>query len=65
MHQDSLNPWTLNFNQKNIEDEYRAHFANSTEKQVTYTKPKSEFVKRHQVIFLYKFFFLIKNYFFR
>lgn len=51
MHPNSLNPWTLNFNQKNIEEEYRAHFAESTEKHVPYAKPKSEFVKRHQVIF--------------
>lgn len=27
MHQDSLNRWTLNFNQREIENEYRAHFA--------------------------------------
>ncbi|KAL3097460.1 hypothetical protein niasHS_003908 [Heterodera schachtii] len=27
LHQKSLNRWTLNFNQKDIENEYRAHFA--------------------------------------
>ncbi|CAK5079689.1 unnamed protein product [Meloidogyne enterolobii] len=27
MHQESLNRWTLNFNQRDIEAEYRAHFA--------------------------------------
>uniref|UniRef100_A0A7E4V052 adenylate cyclase n=1 Tax=Panagrellus redivivus TaxID=6233 RepID=A0A7E4V052_PANRE len=33
MHQDSLNPWTLNFIEPEIEDEYRAHFGDSYEKQ--------------------------------
>ncbi|CAJ0578607.1 unnamed protein product, partial [Mesorhabditis spiculigera] len=32
VHQDSLNPWTLRFNEKEIEDEYRAHFAESTDR---------------------------------
>ncbi|GMS89568.1 hypothetical protein PENTCL1PPCAC_11743, partial [Pristionchus entomophagus] len=27
--QESLNPWTLNFNEKEVEDEYRRHFAES------------------------------------
>ncbi|CAD5210753.1 unnamed protein product [Bursaphelenchus xylophilus] len=29
MHQDSLNRWTLTFNEADIEDEYRKHFAES------------------------------------
>lgn len=47
MHQDSLNRWTLNFNQKDIEDEYRAHFAESSDRQ---SYPKSGLAKHHQVI---------------
>lgn len=31
MHQDSLNRWTLTFNEAEIEDEYRKHFAESGE----------------------------------
>ncbi|CAJ0941909.1 unnamed protein product, partial [Mesorhabditis belari] len=32
VHQDSLNRWTLRFNEKEIEEEYRAHFAESTDR---------------------------------
>src|SRR4051812_4003746 len=47
MHPGSLNRWTLHFNQKDIEDEYRAHFAESTDRHST--TPKSGLAKHHQV----------------
>lgn len=46
MHQESLNRWTLNFNQKDIEFEYRAHFAESSNRQHF---PKSGITKHYQV----------------
>lgn len=46
MHQDSLNRWTLKFNEKVIEQEYRAHFAESSQH---YSNPKSGLAKHHQV----------------
>lgn len=45
-HHDSLNPWTLNFNEKDVEHEYRAHFADSAEKYAAQKTP----VGRHQDI---------------
>uniref|UniRef100_A0A914DFV2 adenylate cyclase n=1 Tax=Acrobeloides nanus TaxID=290746 RepID=A0A914DFV2_9BILA len=45
-HQDSLNPWTLKFNEKQLEDEYRAHFADSSER---HTVPKTALAKHLQL----------------
>ncbi|KAK5967650.1 Adenylate cyclase type 9, partial [Trichostrongylus colubriformis] len=38
-HHDSLNRWTLKFNEKIVEDEYRAHFADSGDRHVPYKTP--------------------------
>ncbi|KAI1721567.1 adenylate and guanylate cyclase catalytic domain-containing protein [Ditylenchus destructor] len=46
MHPGSLNRWTLHFNQKDIEEEYRAHFAESTDR---HTFPKTGIAKHHQL----------------
>ena len=46
MHQDSLNRWTLKFIEKEIEDEYRAHFGDSFERQVQVKHP---LVRHHQL----------------
>lgn len=46
MHQESLNRWTLNFNQKDIELEYRAHFAESSDREHF---SKSGIAKHYQV----------------
>ncbi|CAB3403497.1 unnamed protein product [Caenorhabditis bovis] len=43
-HHDSLNKWTLRFNEKCVEDEYRAHFVDSAERHVG----KKTHVERHQ-----------------
>ena len=47
----SLNRWTLNFNQRDIENEYRAHFAagDSSERHSTARKPTSGIEKHRQV----------------
>ncbi|TKR77481.1 hypothetical protein L596_018448 [Steinernema carpocapsae] len=39
MHQDSLNRWTLQFLEKVVEEEYRAHFAESMHSHNTATTP--------------------------
>lgn len=44
-HHDSLNKWTLRFNEKDVEQEYRAHFVDSAER---YTSVKKGHVERHQ-----------------
>ena len=44
-HHDSLNKWTLRFNEKDVEQEYRAHFVDSAER---YTSSKKGHVERHQ-----------------
>uniref|UniRef100_A0A1I7T2H9 adenylate cyclase n=1 Tax=Caenorhabditis tropicalis TaxID=1561998 RepID=A0A1I7T2H9_9PELO len=44
-HHDSLNRWTLRFNEKDVEQEYRAHFVDSAER---YTSAKKGHVERHQ-----------------
>ncbi|KAE9556006.1 hypothetical protein FO519_000752 [Halicephalobus sp. NKZ332] len=46
MHQDSLNRWTLKFIEKEIEEEYRAHFGDSCERQVQVKHP---LVRHHQL----------------
>uniref|UniRef100_A0AC34PUL0 Guanylate cyclase domain-containing protein n=1 Tax=Panagrolaimus sp. JU765 TaxID=591449 RepID=A0AC34PUL0_9BILA len=46
MHQDSLNRWTLKFIEKDIEEEYRAHFGDSCERQVN---AKSPLIRHHQL----------------
>lgn len=33
MHNDSLNKWTLRFNEADVEAQYRAHFAESADRQ--------------------------------
>ncbi|KAK6046859.1 hypothetical protein COOONC_15635 [Cooperia oncophora] len=38
-HHDSLNRWTLKFNEKIVEDEYRAHFADSGDRHVPNKTP--------------------------
>ncbi|ETN78434.1 adenylate/guanylate cyclase catalytic domain protein [Necator americanus] len=43
-HHDSLNRWTLKFNEKIVEDEYRAHFADSADRHIPNKTP----VGRHQ-----------------
>ncbi|CAD6192956.1 unnamed protein product [Caenorhabditis auriculariae] len=43
-HHDSLNPWTLRFNEKDVEQEYRAHFGDSAERFAVQKTP----VGRHQ-----------------
>ncbi|UMM23449.1 hypothetical protein L5515_004164 [Caenorhabditis briggsae] len=44
-HNDSLNKWTLRFNEKDVEQEYRAHFVESAER---YTSSKKGHLERHQ-----------------
>lgn len=44
-HNHSLNKWTLRFNEKDVEQEYRAHFVESAER---YTSSKKGHVERHQ-----------------
>lgn len=44
-HHDSLNKWTLRFNEKDVEEEYRAHFVDSSER---YTASKKGHVERHK-----------------
>ncbi|CAI5445983.1 unnamed protein product [Caenorhabditis angaria] len=44
-HHDSLNKWTLRFNEKDVEQEYRAHFVDSAER---YTNSKKSHVERHR-----------------
>ncbi|KAI6195414.1 hypothetical protein M3Y96_01228800 [Aphelenchoides besseyi] len=48
MHQDSLNRWTLRFNEPEIENEYRAHFAESTEHH-HHPLPRNPIAKHHQL----------------
>uniref|UniRef100_A0A0K0D3N3 AC_N domain-containing protein n=1 Tax=Angiostrongylus cantonensis TaxID=6313 RepID=A0A0K0D3N3_ANGCA len=38
-HHDNLNRWTLKFNEKIVEDEYRAHFADSADRNVSHKTP--------------------------
>uniref|UniRef100_A0A914I6Y5 adenylate cyclase n=1 Tax=Globodera rostochiensis TaxID=31243 RepID=A0A914I6Y5_GLORO len=49
IHQKSLNRWTLNFNQRDIENEYRAHFAacDSSERHST-TRNAANGLKKHK-----------------
>ncbi|KAF7633992.1 hypothetical protein Mgra_00006620 [Meloidogyne graminicola] len=49
MHQESLNRWTLNFNQRDIENEYRAHFAagDSSDKYST-TRNVTAGIEKHR-----------------
>ncbi|CAJ0597816.1 unnamed protein product [Cylicocyclus nassatus] len=50
-HHDSLNRWTLKFNEKVVEDEYRAHFADSADRQSTTKTPvglHQDFNRRQQ-----------------
>ncbi|CAI4229040.1 unnamed protein product [Auanema sp. JU1783] len=44
-HHHSLNKWTLRFNEKEVEDEYRNHFADSAERG-SYVQSNS--IRRHQ-----------------
>uniref|UniRef100_A0AC34F731 Guanylate cyclase domain-containing protein n=1 Tax=Panagrolaimus sp. ES5 TaxID=591445 RepID=A0AC34F731_9BILA len=46
MHQDSLSRWTLRFLEKDIENEYRAHFGDSCEKN---NLSKNPLVRHHQL----------------
>jgi adenylate cyclase 9 len=46
MHQDSLSRWTLRFLEKDIENEYRAHFGDSCDKN---NLSKNPLVRHHQL----------------
>ncbi|VDP03023.1 unnamed protein product [Heligmosomoides polygyrus] len=51
-HHDSLNRWTLKFNEKVVEDEYRAHFADSADRHVPSKTPvglHQDFSRRDQI----------------
>ncbi|WKY01085.1 hypothetical protein Q1695_015241 [Nippostrongylus brasiliensis] len=51
-HHDSLNRWTLKFNEKIVEDEYRAHFADSADRHVPHKTPVAlhqDFARRDQI----------------
>ncbi|RCN49459.1 hypothetical protein ANCCAN_04400 [Ancylostoma caninum] len=51
-HHDSLNRWTLKFNEKIVEDEYRAHFADSADRHVPHKTPvglHQDFSRRDQI----------------